>query len=95
MVSTGPDGSFSPGMVIPHATANRSSVANHTESAAGSAFVPVQNRDILFASNSDEDSSRSHVFCLQHAFKVEQKLRELGGAHMLLLCHPGALVVVI
>ncbi|KAK1363231.1 hypothetical protein POM88_038792 [Heracleum sosnowskyi] len=48
----------------------------------------VQNRGTLFPQHFDEDSSRSHVFCLQHAFEVELKLRALGGVHMLLLCHP-------
>ncbi|KAL4559774.1 hypothetical protein LXL04_031920 [Taraxacum kok-saghyz] len=36
----------------------------------------------------DEDSSRRHVFCLQHAREVEQRLRSVGGVHMLLVCHP-------
>nr|XP_017217473.1 PREDICTED: lysine-specific demethylase REF6-like [Daucus carota subsp. sativus] len=35
-----------------------------------------------------DDSSRWHVFCLQHALEVKQKLDALGGMHMLLLCHP-------
>lgn len=77
-----------PGMVLPHVTATSSSVANRTESAIGSALVPVQNRGTLFPQNSDEDSSRSHVFCLQHAFEVEQKLSKLGGVQVLLLCNP-------
>lgn len=37
---------------------------------------------------SDEDSSRFHVFCLPHAAEVVQQLRPIGGAHVLLLCHP-------
>ncbi|KAI3773571.1 hypothetical protein L1987_48101 [Smallanthus sonchifolius] len=36
----------------------------------------------------DEDSSRMHIFCLQHALEVEQRLRTVGGVHVLLLCHP-------
>ncbi|KAJ9559575.1 hypothetical protein OSB04_004735 [Centaurea solstitialis] len=35
----------------------------------------------------DEESSRMHIFCLQHALEVEQRLRAVGGVHMLLLCH--------
>ncbi|KAF5808628.1 putative [histone H3]-lysine-36 demethylase [Helianthus annuus] len=35
----------------------------------------------------DEDSSRMHIFCLQHALEVEQRLRTVGGVHVLLLCH--------
>lgn len=38
---------------------------------------------------SDKDSSRKHVFCLQHAMEVEKKLRSIGGVHIMLLCHPG------
>ncbi|XP_024973375.1 lysine-specific demethylase REF6-like isoform X1 [Cynara cardunculus var. scolymus] len=35
----------------------------------------------------DEESSRMHIFCLEHALEVEQRLRAVGGVHMLLLCH--------
>ncbi|XP_071742532.1 lysine-specific demethylase JMJ705 [Rutidosis leptorrhynchoides] len=35
----------------------------------------------------DEDSSRKHIFCLQHALEVEQRLGAVGGVHVLLLCH--------
>lgn len=35
----------------------------------------------------DEDSCRMHIFCLQHALEVEQRLRPVGGIRMLLLCH--------
>lgn len=37
----------------------------------------------------DKDSSRMHIFCLEHAVEVEKQLRPKGGLHMLLLCHPG------
>lgn len=37
----------------------------------------------------DEDSSRMHIFCLEHALEVEQGLRPVGGVHVLLLCHQG------
>ncbi|GAB2213354.1 hypothetical protein Drorol1_Dr00021386 [Drosera rotundifolia] len=36
----------------------------------------------------DDDSSRMHVFCLEHAVEVEKRLRPFGGVHILLLCHP-------
>ena len=42
-----------------------------------------------------KESFPSHVFYIQHAFEVKQKLDVLGGMHMLLLCHPGTLLVVI
>ncbi|TKW18356.1 hypothetical protein SEVIR_5G426200v4 [Setaria viridis] len=36
----------------------------------------------------DKDSSRMHVFCLEHAIEVEKQLRTIGGAHIFLLCRP-------
>jgi hypothetical protein len=37
----------------------------------------------------DKDSSRMHVFCLEHAIEVEKQLRTIGGAHIFLICCPG------
>ncbi|WOH07971.1 hypothetical protein DCAR_0727406 [Daucus carota subsp. sativus] len=45
-------------------------------------------REFSPVSDLAEESFPSHVFCLQHAFEVKQKLDALGGMHMLLLCHP-------
>lgn len=39
-----------------------------------------------------EGSSRMHIFCLQHAREVEQRLCSVGGVHMLLFCHQGTVV---
>ncbi|OAY47893.1 lysine-specific demethylase REF6 [Manihot esculenta] len=50
--------------------------------------VPREHLGASFAQRSDEDSSRMHVFCLEHAVEVEQQLRPIGGVHILLLCHP-------
>ncbi|XP_006645195.1 lysine-specific demethylase JMJ705-like [Oryza brachyantha] len=36
----------------------------------------------------DKDSSRMHVFCLEHAIEVEKQLHAIGGSHIILLCHP-------
>ncbi|CAH2064856.1 unnamed protein product [Thlaspi arvense] len=41
-----------------------------------------------FVPRSDDDSSRLHVFCLEHAAEVEQQLLPIGGIHIMLLCHP-------
>ncbi|KAJ4896871.1 Lysine-specific demethylase REF6 [Raphanus sativus] len=41
-----------------------------------------------FVSSSEDDSSRLHVFCLEHAAEVEQQLRPFGGINIMLLCHP-------
>ncbi|KAI3806998.1 hypothetical protein L1987_22918 [Smallanthus sonchifolius] len=35
----------------------------------------------------ERDSSRMHVFCLEHAREVERRLQPVGGVRMLLLCH--------
>ncbi|KAL0535333.1 hypothetical protein IC582_029662 [Cucumis melo] len=48
----------------------------------------VETENMPFAPDIDEDSSRLHVFCLEHAKEVEQQLRPIGGVHILLLCHP-------
>ncbi|ONK71199.1 uncharacterized protein A4U43_C04F5900 [Asparagus officinalis] len=37
---------------------------------------------------SDKDSSRMHVFCLEHALEVEKLLHPLGGVNIMILCHP-------
>ncbi|XP_012571748.1 uncharacterized protein [Cicer arietinum] len=45
-------------------------------------------KNALLAPQCDEDSSRMHVFCLEHAAEAEQQLRPIGGSRILLLCHP-------
>lgn len=40
----------------------------------------------------DKDSSRMHVFCLEHAIEVEKQLQAIGGADIFLLCRPGQLL---
>ena len=52
-------------------------------------------REVSPAPGLDEDSLKSHVFCLQHAAEFKQKLDALGGMPTLLVCHPGTLLVVI
>ncbi|CAI0446292.1 unnamed protein product [Linum tenue] len=61
-----------------------------TESAQCSkAIVPGEDTTgALLSPGCDEDSSRMHVFCLEHAVEVEQQLRRIGGVHIFLLCHP-------
>ncbi|XP_074302318.1 lysine-specific demethylase REF6-like [Silene latifolia] len=43
---------------------------------------------LSFTHGCDEDSSRMHVFCLEHAAEVEKQLQPIGGVHVVLLCHP-------
>lgn len=52
----------------------------------------IDDRSASLLPHSDEDSSRLHVFCLEHAAEVEQQLNPIGGAHILLLCHPGVML---
>ncbi|CAN6585486.1 unnamed protein product [Malus baccata var. baccata] len=59
-----------------------------TATGFGKAIVPIQKTSMSFHPGCDEDSSRMHVFCLEHAVEVEQQLRSIGGVHILLLCHP-------
>ena len=54
-------------------------------------ITPMKNDNMPFVPTCDEDSSRMHVFCLEHAIEVEQQFREIGGVHIQLLCHPGVL----
>ncbi|XP_062025602.1 lysine-specific demethylase REF6 [Rosa rugosa] len=54
----------------------------------GQATLPKESTGTSFFPGCDQDSSRMHVFCLEHAVEVEQQLRSFGGAHILLLCHP-------
>lgn len=75
---------------VPHCTLNYSQdVYDAKTSMFGNAVVPIDNKRASLLPQSDEDSSRLHVFCLEHAVEVEQQLRPIGGAHILLLCHPG------
>ncbi|XP_077250607.1 lysine-specific demethylase JMJ705-like [Tasmannia lanceolata] len=50
--------------------------------------APRKNPNISFMKRSDNDSSRMHIFCLEHAMEIEKQLRPLGGVHTLLVCHP-------
>ncbi|XP_057970392.1 lysine-specific demethylase REF6 isoform X2 [Malania oleifera] len=61
---------------------------NNEQTKFSSATVAVENVNLSFPPRSDEDSSRVHVFCLEHAIEVEQQLRPIGGVQMLLACRP-------
>lgn len=58
----------------------------------GKATSPITNANVQLGPLCDEESSRMHVFCLEHAVEVEQQLRQIGGVHIFLLCHPGAML---
>ncbi|GMP34016.1 hypothetical protein CsSME_00007074 [Camellia sinensis var. sinensis] len=75
-------------MKLSPSVSNGSPVAHRCVTGISNVVSPFENTTMSFALRSDEDSSRLHVFCLQHAAEVEQRLRPIGGAHILLLCHP-------
>ncbi|XP_022770021.1 lysine-specific demethylase REF6-like isoform X2 [Durio zibethinus] len=76
-------------ITVSHANPSCSPATHGTEKMRCSkAIAPMENADIPYAPRSDEDSSRMHVFCLEHAVEAEQQLRQIGGVHVFLLCHP-------
>ncbi|KAG8093395.1 hypothetical protein GUJ93_ZPchr0012g20868 [Zizania palustris] len=44
--------------------------------------------DILTMLKYNKDSCRMHVFCLEHALETWTQLQQIGGANIMLLCHP-------
>lgn len=72
-----------------HSTLNSSKDTQTEMLLLGKTVIPIDNKNVSSVPPSDEDSSRMHIFCLEHAAEVEQQLRPIGGAHILLLCHPG------
>ncbi|XP_019463749.1 PREDICTED: lysine-specific demethylase REF6 isoform X1 [Lupinus angustifolius] len=79
------------GVAFKNMAAVRHSMSNCSQDAEtsllGKAVVPID-KHVSLVPLSDEDSSRMHVFCLEHAVEAEKQLRPIGGAHILLLCHP-------
>ncbi|XVF49714.1 hypothetical protein PTKIN_Ptkin04bG0035400 [Pterospermum kingtungense] len=87
--SNGLEDKFRDPITTSHANPSNSPVTHGTEKMSfRKAIVPTENADIPFAPRSDEDSSRMHVFCLEHAVEAEQQLHQIGGVHVFLLCHP-------
>lgn len=87
--SNGLAATFSDPMTGSQITSDCSQDAHGAEKAKFGQTIISESRNMLLAPRSDEDSSRMHVFCLEHAVEVEQQLRPIGGVHILLLCHPG------
>lgn len=46
-------------------------------------------QDALTLLKYSKDSCRMHVFCLEHALETWTRLQQIGGANIMLLCHPG------
>ncbi|KAK9734057.1 hypothetical protein RND81_04G111700 [Saponaria officinalis] len=66
-------------------TSEKSHIPDSVKSSRGLDHVAESN---LPFTRCDEDSSRMHVFCLEHAVEVEKLLQPIGGVHVVLLCHP-------
>ncbi|KAJ1391929.1 Zinc finger C2H2-type [Sesbania bispinosa] len=81
-------GAFKNNRAVPYSTMNCSQDTHAVTSLMGKTAIPIDNKNVSLGAPSDEDSSRMHVFCLEHAAEAEQQLRPIGGAHILLLCHP-------
>ncbi|XP_022882747.1 lysine-specific demethylase REF6-like isoform X3 [Olea europaea var. sylvestris] len=73
---------------LQNSTSNCNPVAGKEEETISTALVPLEKTTTSFASRSDKESSRMHVFCLQHAVQVEQRLNSFGGARIFLVSHP-------
>ncbi|XP_039020190.1 lysine-specific demethylase REF6-like isoform X2 [Hibiscus syriacus] len=86
--SNGLEDMFRDRSTVLHANPTQSPATYSTEKMRFSKAVPMENADIPFVRKSDEDSRRMHVFCLEHAVEIEQQLRQIGGVHVFLLCHP-------
>jgi hypothetical protein len=77
-------------MSMSHVSLNCSPIVHDIEKTKfNRPIAPIENPDMPFTQRSDKDSSCMHVFCLEHAVEIEQQLRQIGGVHILLLCHPG------
>uniref|UniRef100_A0A0D9XYG9 JmjC domain-containing protein n=1 Tax=Leersia perrieri TaxID=77586 RepID=A0A0D9XYG9_9ORYZ len=44
--------------------------------------------DVLTMLKYNKESCRMHVFCLEHALETWTQLQKIGGANIMLLCHP-------
>ncbi|XP_042479657.1 lysine-specific demethylase JMJ705 [Macadamia integrifolia] len=68
---------------------NCSPVAHFSESTKiSNAEIPFDNKSMSVIHRCDDESSRMHIFCLEHAVEVEKQLNSIGGVHMMLLLHP-------
>ncbi|KAK8928813.1 Lysine-specific demethylase REF6 [Platanthera zijinensis] len=68
---------------------NNSTIAGSTASTNLSNLDDsIKNSSMTLVQTSDKNSSRMHVFCLEHAVEVEKRLRVVGGANLMILCHP-------
>ncbi|XP_024972976.1 lysine-specific demethylase REF6-like [Cynara cardunculus var. scolymus] len=78
-------GRFEYQIQVPHSERKPSSNANESEALIiGKSITQAGNTQMN--PTRDDDTSRMHIFCLQHAAEVEQCLRRIGGVRILLLC---------
>uniref|UniRef100_A0A6N2KI02 JmjC domain-containing protein n=1 Tax=Salix viminalis TaxID=40686 RepID=A0A6N2KI02_SALVM len=83
------DGRYRDPMSMSHVSLNCSPVVHDAERTKfNRPIAPLEKPDMPFTQRSDKESSCRHVFCLEHAVEIEQQLSQIGGVHILLLCHP-------
>ncbi|KAJ6410320.1 hypothetical protein OIU84_007134 [Salix udensis] len=83
------DGRYRDPMSMPHVSLNCSPIVHDAERTKfNRPIAPLEKPDMPFTQRSDKESSCMHVFCLEHAVEIEQQLSQIGGVHILLLCHP-------
>ncbi|KAF6165411.1 hypothetical protein GIB67_018855 [Kingdonia uniflora] len=58
------------------------------ENKSSNTNILIKNTNTPIVQKYDGDSSRKHIFCLEHAVEAEKQLRPFGGVDMLVLCHP-------
>ncbi|KAB8117198.1 hypothetical protein EE612_058908 [Oryza sativa] len=64
------------------------SVLKSSSDTCVSAAKASMDPDVLTMLRYNKDSCRMHVFCLEHALETWTQLQQIGGANIMLLCHP-------
>ncbi|KAL6905828.1 hypothetical protein ACP4OV_003429 [Aristida adscensionis] len=67
-----------------HATPGVKASSDTTACATKASMEP----DVLNMLKHNKDSCRMHVFCLEHALETWTQLQQIGGANIMVLCHP-------
>ncbi|KAJ6799817.1 lysine-specific demethylase JMJ705 [Iris pallida] len=84
-IAFGSTGHFAQPVVFCSSAAASGNAAKTTQSINVDAFRKIST---ILVDSPDKDSSRMHVFCLEHAVEVEKLLHPIGGVNIILLCHP-------
>ncbi|KAG1363360.1 Lysine-specific demethylase REF6 [Cocos nucifera] len=74
--------------IQPDVCSDSSEPTKGTAALSRNADIKATDSALTVLQKCDKDSSRMHVFCLEHAVEVEKQLQPIGGVHIMLLCHP-------